>query len=278
MKIHFLGTAAAEGFPNVFCNCDACTKAKQLGGKNIRTRSSVIVDDVLKVDYPPDVYMQALRDDVDMSLVKDLLITHTHFDHLNAKELISRMDGYAHGIEQPLNIYGNDLALYQCHQIFQEENGGREQFLLHKLQPFKTVIIGEAKVTPLLADHDPNETCLLFFIEKKNTCILYGNDSGWFPNETWDWLKGKIIDLAILDCTVGKTSNKFSHNHMSVETVIEVQKVFKEMGVLKENGKIVTTHFSHNCRLLHDDLVKIFEPYGIDVAYDGLIMNVNKSH
>ncbi|WP_257351507.1 MBL fold metallo-hydrolase [Pseudalkalibacillus decolorationis] len=274
MKLHFLGTAAAEGFPNVYCKCDTCEKARQSGGRNIRTRCSVIIDDVLKVDQPPDSFTQALRDGIDMSLVRDLLITHTHYDHLNAGELISRMKGYAHGVEHPLNIYGNDLALFQCRQALLEEHEGEKQFYMRRLQPFKQIKVGDAKVTPLLADHDQRETCLIYFLEKDNMNVLYGNDSGWFPDETWEWLKGKKVDFAILDCTVGKNGNKHSGNHMSVESVIEVQNVFREGNLLKDHTKLVVTHFSHNCGLLHEDLVEIFKPYGIEVAYDGMVVNI----
>ena len=38
MKIRFLGTAAAEGWPAVFCACESCKRAERLGGKDIRTR------------------------------------------------------------------------------------------------------------------------------------------------------------------------------------------------------------------------------------------------
>lgn len=274
MKVHFLGTAAAEGFPNPFCSCETCKRARQLKGRDIRMRCSAIIDDVLRVDYPPDAYAQALRDEVDMSLVTDLLFTHTHFDHLAVGDLISRMKGYAHGIEQPLHIYGNDLVIDKCRQSFLEENGDQGQFKMTRLLPFKAFQVREETVTPLLADHDPKETCLLFFIEKDGKTLLYGNDSGWFPDDTWEWLKGKKLDGVILDCTVGKTGNKHNRNHMSVETVIEVQKQFKEMDLLNTNAKIIATHFSHNCKLLYNDLVDIFAPYHIEVAYDGMVMEL----
>ncbi len=38
MKLTYLGTAAAEGWPAVFCNCPCCRQARVLGGKDIRTR------------------------------------------------------------------------------------------------------------------------------------------------------------------------------------------------------------------------------------------------
>ena len=274
MKIHFLGTAAAEGFPNVYCHCKTCKKARERGGHDIRTRCSVIVDDVLKVDHGPDSYAQGLRDHIDMSLIKDLLMTHTHFDHLSPEEIISRMKGYAHGVDYPLNIYGNESVIYQFRRALLEENGDNGQNNMHRLNPFDTIQVGTASVTPLLADHDPKEMCFLYFIEKDGTTILYGNDSGWFPDETWAWLETKQIDLAILDCTTGRTGNKRSRGHMSVETVLEVQNVFQKMNLLNENARIIVTHFSHNGGLLHDDLEEIFTPYGIDVAYDGMIINV----
>jgi phosphoribosyl 1,2-cyclic phosphate phosphodiesterase len=274
MKVHFLGTAAAEGFPNPYCSCDTCERARQLKGRDIRMRCSAIIDGVLKVDYPPDSYAQALRDGVEMGRITDLLLTHTHFDHLAPGDLISRMTGYAHGIEQPLNVYGNDLAIYQCRLALLEEGSDGGQFNMMRLLPFHTYQIGEANVTPLLADHDPKETCLLYFIEKDGKTLLYGNDSGWFPEATWSWLQGKKLDGAILDCTVGKTGNKYSRNHMSVETVIEAQKQMKEMNLLNPDAKLVVTHFSHNGGLLYDDLVEIFDPYQIVVAYDSMVLNI----
>ena len=51
MKIQYLGTAAAEGIPAIFCDCKTCQKARKLGGKEIRTRSQAIIDDRLLIDF-----------------------------------------------------------------------------------------------------------------------------------------------------------------------------------------------------------------------------------
>ncbi|HEX28759.1 TPA: hypothetical protein ENG04_01615 [Candidatus Poribacteria bacterium] len=58
MKVKFLGTAAAEGWPGVFCECENCRRAREAGGKNIRTRSSLLLNDIYKVDLPPDTYLR----------------------------------------------------------------------------------------------------------------------------------------------------------------------------------------------------------------------------
>ena len=49
MKITFLGTAAAEGVPAIFCNCEYCQNARLKGGKNIRTRSQEIINEYIKI-------------------------------------------------------------------------------------------------------------------------------------------------------------------------------------------------------------------------------------
>ena len=39
MKLTYLGTAAAEGIPALFCECEACRRARALGAAGIHTRS-----------------------------------------------------------------------------------------------------------------------------------------------------------------------------------------------------------------------------------------------
>lgn len=272
MKIHILGTAAAEGFPNAFCRCIYCSTARELGGKNIRTRSSAIVDDTIKFDYSPDSYMQALRDGIDYSLIEHMLVTHTHSDHFNAYDLECRRTGIAHDLYHPMHIYGNDAVMQRTHAAIGRFEG--ERFAFHLLRPFETFSAGDARVTPLLADHDRLETCLLYFVEKGGKTLLYGHDSGWFPEATWNWLRNRRLDCAILDCTHGYTGNARDRNHMCVETVLEAQREFRKEDILKPEGKIVVTHFSHNSRLLHEEFEKIFTPVGIVTAYDGLIINL----
>ncbi|MDQ0414043.1 MBL fold metallo-hydrolase [Mesobacillus stamsii] len=272
MKIHFLGTAAAEGFPNAFCRCETCLKARELGEKNIRTRSSTIIDDVIKFDYSPDSYMQALRDNIDFGMIEHLLVTHSHSDHYNAFDLECRRMGIAHGLQHPMHIYGNDAVMHHTRVAIGRFAGKR--FAFHLLRPFETIAVGEILVTPLLADHDQMETCLLYVIEKDGKKLLYGHDSGWFPEATWEWLKEKNLDCAILDCTLGRTGNSRDRNHMGVETVLEVQRQFQKKNIVKKEAQIIVTHFSHNSGLLHEELEKIFESSGIVVAHDGLIFHI----
>ena len=81
MKLHFYGTGASEGFPALFCQCENCARARKLGGKNIRTRASLGVDEELLIDFSQDTYSHCLYGGLDLTKIRHVLITHSHSDH-----------------------------------------------------------------------------------------------------------------------------------------------------------------------------------------------------
>jgi ribonuclease BN (tRNA processing enzyme) len=87
MKLTYLGTAAAEGWPALFCRCEYCKKALERGGKNLRTRSQAMVNDDLLIDFPADSFSHMQQNGLNFSAVKTLLITHSHMDHFSPTDL-----------------------------------------------------------------------------------------------------------------------------------------------------------------------------------------------
>lgn len=268
MKVHFLGTAAFEGIPALFCSCDLCKQASKLGGRNIRTRTSVMIDDELKIDFPPDTFLHMLRDGLDLDQVRDLLFTHSHSDHLYADDLAARLPGFARSGEQPIHIYAGDLPIQAIHEKLSSNGGHRGKYELHRVRPFQRTVMDTAVITPLPADHDRKETCLLYIIEKGGCSILYGHDSGYFPEETWTVLGGKRMDLVILECTMGRGADRT--NHMGVDAVLETKERMLREGIAGKHTRFVVTHFSHNAGLLHEELERVFGLHGILVAYDAM--------
>jgi phosphoribosyl 1,2-cyclic phosphate phosphodiesterase len=269
VNIHLLGTSAAEGFPGLFCRCVHCQKARALGGKNIRTRTSAIIDETLKIDFPADTNLHVLRDQIDLAKITDLLFTHTHTDHFYPEDLSMRLPIYAHGFDHPLHIHGHDLPIALCKERIEQIG---DHFVFHHMHPFQTYQVSDFKVTPLLADHAKDQTCFIYSIEKDGKALLYGHDTGWFPDVTWEWLKDKCFHVVILDCTNGNIPVR--RNHLNIEAVLEIQQIFKTKGILPKDGRMVVTHFSHNIGLLHEDLEAIFKESGIEVAYDGMKINL----
>ncbi len=151
MHIRLLGTAAAEGWPAVFCRCESCARARVAGGKNIRTRSGATVDGRYQFDFGPDAYHHALAGN-DLSAVEHLIFTHSHQDHLAPADLDMRRPPFAHGVTHPLRLWGNGSVVSAVRAKYPSpEKLGLE---LTQLNPFEPVEIGHATVVPLLADHD----------------------------------------------------------------------------------------------------------------------------
>lgn len=270
MKIQYLGTGAAEGIPALFCNCEYCVRARKNGGRDIRTRSQAIIDDRLLVDFPADSYGHMLNFQIDLPAIQSVLITHTHQDHLYLEDLGLRFDGFCHKIKGKLTLYGNETLAKKYEEMYcgnPSDNHLQGYLSMQTLHPFETTYIEDFEICALPADHDPSEECFLYLIRREEKCMLYGNDSGWFPSATWDFLRGKQLDLVSLDCT--HLRYEVGRNHMGIPDVLRAVKKLKAMGCTHERTKYVVTHFSHNGHMLHEDAEKTLIPYGIAVAYDG---------
>ncbi|MEM1989335.1 MAG: MBL fold metallo-hydrolase [Candidatus Bathyarchaeia archaeon] len=271
MRILFAGTGAAEGWPALFCECDVCMKARALRGKNIRTRSSIHIDEELKVDWPPDTYLHVLQYNLNLAKIKYLFITHSHYDHLHPDDLLMRQAPFAHmRSSNPLNICGSQDVINCILKAVGEPS--KIGLILKVLEPFETIKAGSFRIMPLPANHDPKQTCLLYLLESKGNVILYGHDSGWFPEETWRRLESWRLDLVILDCTTGAFSSR--GYHMGLKEVIEMRRQMLSKNMADKDTIFVATHFSHNGLLLHEELSSKLISEGIEAAYDGLTIEL----
>ena len=108
MEIKYLGTAAAEGVPAMFCKCPVCENIRAMGAGEFRTRTQVLIDGALSVDFPPEAFSHALKYGFSCADINYLLVTHSHMDHFYAHDFILRGYRYASGFSQPLHIYGNE--------------------------------------------------------------------------------------------------------------------------------------------------------------------------
>ena len=269
MFIRYLGTAAAEGTPGIFCGCRVCRESMKSGGKDIRTRSQAIIDDALLVDFPPDSYWHMVQHGVDLPNIAHLLITHTHQDHVYPDEFFYRLKGFC-VTEGLLTIYGNDAVKRRMDDYLNGIAHSYEDAKMAcvQLEPYAAASIGAYSVTPLLAAHDKGERCYIYIIEGGGKRLLYGNDTGVFPAHTWAHIKDKPFDLISLDCTCGQT--KEGSNHMGVPDLLEMKQRLKENGNMMDSTVLVATHFSHNGGLLHSELEERLAPAGYLVAHDGL--------
>lgn len=266
MIIRFLGTAAAEGIPGLHCTCELCREALTLGGKEIRRRSSVIIDEDLMIDFGPDIYWQKIEFGLALDKVRHAFITHAHEDHFAPCELFYRVEYFANNPPE-LRVFGNERVGEGLERAL-----GRPELAFTRVAPGDVTDLPNGRVTALRGVHDRTQTCLIYLIERDGKAVLHGNDTGIFPEETFERLRGKHLDAVWLDCT--HAAEKEGTNHMGIEDNLIVRDRLLEIGCADERTQFIATHFSHNGRLLHHQLVERLQPLGFQVAYDGMAIEL----
>lgn len=272
MRIQYLGTAAAEGWPAVFCGCDACRRARALGGRDLRTRSQALIDGQLLIDLPPDTYLHALRDGLELGRIASLLITHSHQDHFYPYELFLRGDPYARAPAAPLlTVYGGERVrtMYEMALPYNDSPNLCQRVRFCQVFPFQPFTTAEGyRITPLRARHARDEECLLYLIEKDGKRLFYANDSGMYPPETWEYLQGRHLDLVSFDCTYVCSAD--GTYHMGLPDNREARKLLWQRGCADETTRYVVTHFSHGGKLSHSEIQREAGRDGFTAAYDGM--------
>ena len=272
MRIEILGTAASEGIPALFCECDVCREAAKRGGKDIRSRASLMIGEKHKVDYPPDTFLHSLQRGKPLSRVEHLFITHSHADHFYPESLRLRLEPFAYiASPRPLHIYGSETI-----RDLTEETLGRplpDGLVFHEMELFRPFTAGEIDILPVKAAHRANELCLNYVFTAGGKGFLQAFDTGWYPDDTCKALAGLMLDVAIIECTAGKLDEPPTA-HLNVEAVIRIREELIERRTLRPEAKVIATHFSHIGGMLHKELEAVLAPAGIEVAYDGMIVEV----
>ncbi len=272
MEIQILGTAAAEGWPALFCSCSPCAKARSLGGKNYRTRSSLQINDDLKIDFPPDSLVHAHRYGLDYAALKYLLFTHAHFDHLAAKELTYLIPPFAlQDKTESIKIYGTDECINLLLDPEKHIEKGRPG-LLNRITYFQELTLEPYEVTALKADHGTEGQSLNYLISHGGKTLLYACDTGFYEEDTWKYLQGARVDLVIAECTGGPDAVEYKH--LGFPDVQRLRRNAEELGITDEATQWVLTHFSHVGAMLHEELQDMVSPHGYTIAWDGMKLHL----
>ena len=118
----------------------------------------------------------------------------------------------------------------------------------------------------------------LHLIERDGTSIVYMHDTGIDCEAALTMLRECVerpIDLISMDCTYGPNLLPAGYtSHMGFAENIRLKERLLREGVADGHTRFVSSHFSHNGRMLYEEMCRHMAPYGIEIAYDGMVAEV----
>ena len=281
MKITVLGTAAATGMPLTFCNCNVCKESRRLGGKNIRKRSSIVINDELLVDMGPDSINACCMYGIDVSQIKYLLQTHSHSDHFDAGHFVTRWSEYAVKDLQHLDIIcSKGTAIDMNHWINENENidlfdkKWQEDlnYSLNIIKDGEAINIGDYRIVAIDSKHDDRIEGLIYIISYQSKNILYATDLLEITDAAWSVFKNYRFDVVFFDQTYGKGYN--AGGHPDAEMIVNYVKKMNEEKMIDKDSLVYGTHISHEGNDIHEKMEALATSNGYHIAYDGLIIEI----
>ncbi len=280
MMLTILGSGAAEAVPALWCECDVCSYARQHGGKDLRKRTSYLIDHDTLVDFGPDAYFQVMTYGVDLTQIDRICFTHKHSDHCNPVELSWRRKYYSK-VTRNIDILGSKPVFDYIREIAKlntKPNGdvSADQYLFNAIEciPGVALASGNLGILPIAADHASAPEPLNYVFSRAGRKLLVANDTGFWGEASWSVVSGQKLDCAVLDSTMGLVYADVAAGHMGVEGVVRFRDELARRGALAPGAKIIANHFSHNGNSLHHELEAFYRPHGIEVGFDGMKIEV----
>ncbi len=277
MKIQVLGTAAATSMPLAFCNCDICVRARKIGGKNIRKRSAIVINDELLIDLGPDVINACNMYGIDAGRIRYLLQTHSHSDHFDAGHFVTRWSEYATKNLKHLDIVcsrgtAGDMDRWikqnESIDLFEKKWQADLNCTLHIVSHGDVIRLGDYEIVAVDSGHDARIEALVYIVSYKGKSVFYGTDMLEIGEEAWKILDGHRFDVVFLDQTYGKGFN--AGGHPDAGMVSEYVKTMKRKGITDEKTLVYATHISHEGNATHEEMEEEAGANGYRIAYDGM--------
>jgi len=294
MKFTFLGTAASEQYPAVFCRCENCERARAAGGRNARVCSSAHLAPDCMIDFNHGSVFRAQEFGVPLAETRHALITHSHGDHfvpglircrrMNPAVslpvgLEARKSPECVGVrfwDAPmLHVYGSAQVCEALRSEGQDPDVQVLKLKLRRVEPFEAFEAGDMRCVALRANHmtSKDEPALNYIIQRGGRTILYALDTGWFLDETWQRISAFQYDLVVVDGTFG-LGREAPKEHMNLSLAERALSLFQKQGLLKPGAPFCVSHLCPHWTPPHDEIAPAMAQKGITVAYDGLSLEL----
>lgn len=273
MDFLFLGTAASEGCPGLFCDCERCLQYQEHSGRSIRLRQGALINDNLLIDSGPDLHAAARQQQLRLSRITTLLVTHFHEDHWLSANLLYRHHWFRERPVPLLTIYGGIRLESEIEQLCSRHNITLEDMNIEYriVRPNDRFNSGNYAIQAYAATHNPSVDPLIFTIEQDGSRLIYACDTGPLSVETREGLAGFSAGTLVMENTMGEET---AETHMGRADFITTVAYLKANGGLSQDAQIIATHFSHHYHPPHEELAIELATFGITPAYDGMQITI----
>ena len=252
-----LGTGAADGWPSPFCRCESCEWAKAAG--EIRTPTSVLIDNRLLIDSGPEAPRQALRAGTDLTEVRTVLISHVHSDHFDPAFLLHR----SWVTDEPLTLVGPAPVIAECRDWLKP---GQAAVTLREVTAGDRFEVDGYRVVVLPARHPALGESVLYLIDDGEKTLLYACDTGPWADGFLDLIAGERLDAVIMEQTFGHREDLAQGRHLGFESFAANLAALREAGAVDGETRVIAAHLSHHNPV---DVVARTLNVGGDIVADG---------
>ncbi|MAV39774.1 MAG: MBL fold metallo-hydrolase [Puniceicoccaceae bacterium] len=262
MKFLFLGTGTSQGVPMIAqpegeYACDLSNK------KNWRTRCSVHVElggQHIQIDAGPEFRVQCIENKVRQ--IDYFILTHAHADHVMGMDDLRRFCDLKGG--RALSVFSTKEGLDRVRAIFPYAIAdkpaaiGYPAFELQRM-PDRLEIPG-GWIDSTLLPHGSIQVLGLVFTEKQSgKRLAYYTDCKRLTDEAYRLAEG--VDVLVIDGL-----RPASHpTHMNIEEAVAAA----------QRIKATQTYLTHMTYFVDYEKVRAELPDTIDLAYDGLSLNLS---
>tara|TARA_Y100000588_G_scaffold387577_1_gene485659 strand:- start:12450 stop:13250 length:801 start_codon:yes stop_codon:yes gene_type:complete len=261
MEIVFMGTGTSHGVPMIGCNCEICSSDNP---RNHRTRTSVHVrigEYAVQVDVAPEFRLQCLANRI--SKIDSVILTHAHADHMAGMDDLRCFVDFRDGKGVP--VFGFDEVLERLHSMYpyavrdKPEFRGYPAFIPHRVERNQILEFPWGTLQTTVLPHGRFEVMGLVFSEAQTgKRLTYYTDCKRVGKEQRDLARGS--DVVVLD---GLRPTQHP-THMSIPEAVEVA----------SSIDAPQTYFIHMTHLVDHDEVDRALPDRINLAYDGLRIQI----